>query len=73
MPWVKFNADTFRGEEESPMSVYMRGSKRNETFTQAVEDMTLHDREKLLDLCYESAGVPECQSAEEAGKHGVER
>ena len=72
MPWVRFEPGVGK-VEESELAVFLRGSKRNETFTQAVEDMTLHDREKLLNLYYESAGVPECQSAEEAGKHGVER
>ena len=61
MPWVKFNTDTFKGEEESPMSVYLRGSKCNETFTQAADSLSLHDNQKLLDLYYASARVRECE------------
>ena len=61
MPWVKFNADTFKGEVESPMSVLLRGSKCNETFTQAADSLSLHDNQKLLNLYYESARVRECE------------
>lgn len=64
MPWVKFNTDTFKGEEESPMSVYLRGNKRNETFTQAADSLSLHDNQKLLDLYYESTRVHECEEKE---------
>ena len=61
MPWVRFNTDIFRGETESSVSVFMRGSKRNETFTQAVDSLTLHDSQKLLDLYYKSTRVHECE------------
>lgn len=64
MPWVRFNADTFRGEEESPVSVYLRGSKCNETFTLAADSLSLHDNQKLLDLYYTSARVHECEDKE---------
>lgn len=60
MPWVRFEPDIGK-VEESEMAVFLRASKRNETFTMAVEEMTLHDREKMLSLYYESTRVRECK------------
>lgn len=65
MPWVRFNTTTFKGEVEPPGAPYMRASKRNETFTMAVEEMTLHDREKMLSLYYESTRVRECEEKQD--------
>ena len=60
MPWVRFEPGVGK-VEESAVAVYMRGSKRNETFTQAVDSMTRHDKQKLLDLYYTSTRVRECE------------
>lgn len=58
MPWVRFEPGVGK-VEESAVAVYMRGSKRNETFTQAVDSMTRHDKEKMLNLSYKRTSVRE--------------
>lgn len=60
MPWVIFEPGVGK-VEESAVAVFLRGSKRNETFTQAVDSMTRHDKQKLLDLYYTSTRVHECE------------
>ena len=62
MPWVRYKPGIGK-VEESELAVYLRGSKRNETFTQAVDSMTRHDKQKLLNLEYESAREPDCKNA----------
>jgi hypothetical protein len=64
MPWVRFEPGVGK-VEESEMAVYLRGSKRNETFTLAADSLSLHDRQKLLDLYYTSARVHEGIKQEE--------
>ena len=54
MPWVRFDADTGKTVEETEKGVFYRASKSNEIFTLAVAEMSLSDRQKLLDLYYES-------------------
>ena len=63
MPWVRYKPGIGK-VEESELAVYLRGSKRNETFTLAAMDMTLHDNQKLLDLYCASTRVHECKEEE---------
>jgi len=63
MPWVRFEPGVGK-VEESEMAVYLRGSKRNETFTLSADSISRHDRQKLLDLYYASARVHECEEKE---------
>lgn len=64
MPWVRFEPGVGK-VEESAVAVFLRGSKRNETFTQAVDSMTRHDKQKLLDLYYERTSVRECEEKQD--------
>lgn len=61
MPWVRFDADTGKTVEETEQGVFYRASKSNENFTLAVAEMSISDRQKLLDLYYESTRVRECE------------
>lgn len=65
MPWVRFNTETYHGEVEPPGAPYLRASKRNETFTLAVDSMTRHDKQKLLDFYYTSTRVHECEEKQD--------
>jgi hypothetical protein len=64
MPWVRFEPGVGK-VEESEMAVFLRGNKRNDFFTVAAIEMTLHDSQKLLDLYYTSAEVRECEEKQD--------